>query len=260
MLTRSNTYRFLELDLSAVYPFGKDCVLNFMDGVNIVGVTSSHNKSIVMAALQGRVAEAQLKVTDSLDDFLPSWLIYFDEDTCFARRLEEQLATFLTSAIGLTLDRQRLEKDITLALRQLLATKVISLSKFSNTIQSSQDIDFKLTSDADFQFTDNRSSRDLNSYFQAHGERVVLYLAVISAIHIQLRERMSVPFVAGHILGLLDSGLREAVSQFVGQISEQVIIFEDRDVIEQLELHATNQLVERVAMNTYPHSDKKKWH
>ncbi len=104
------------------------------------------------------------------------------------------LLSLLTNSNEARIRLQQIESHISERLRELLGTKVLTISKFSYSLTSIDDLTASVSTDAVVTIWNRKSGDNLNEQFKAMGERFVLYLAITSAVREALR--IGTPFVA----------------------------------------------------------------
>jgi hypothetical protein len=178
---------------------------------------------------------------------IPDWIINFDCDTCLpcVGAPWDFLTDLVETEVFSNLDWPQFESAITLGIRELLREKIrYDSTKFSKAISSTQQIDFRFGKDGQINVFDNVSESDLNWCFQAHGEQVVLYLAINRALRRQVPSDLDLPFVIDSCLGCLDASMSTPVMEFIQNMAGQVVLLDgchmnDRfGLIANFELHS----------------------
>ncbi len=237
-------YRFRELDISEVGPFGEDSVLSFKDGPNCICAGNGLGKTTIARALRGDLHDARLKYTGNLNPSIPNWIIYFDESfrLPYAGIRWPALIDLLENKVARNLDWRQLEEAIACGIQEMLEDKVLGKSKFFGAIPSSQQIAVKFNKDGSLNVVDSISGGDLNWGFLALGECTVLYLAINKAIRTLLTVELDMPFVVDSCLGWLDMSLLMPVHRFVNSMDTQVIMLENCVIMERLGISASYEI------------------
>lgn len=231
-------YRFREVDVSGIGPFGKCNPIHFGDGVTLICAENGLGKTTISRALRRVFSDVSITCDGRLNPLIPNWLIYFDDelhDLPMGGRPWEPFADFVATGVLPNLDWHQLADDITLGVSVMLSNKIESrYTKFSGAISSSQSLTVAIQKNGQIDVVDEESGGDVNWGFLAAGEKFVLFLAVNSAIRKQGGSEFDVPIVVDSWLVMLDEMLLEAVSNFIENMSSQVIFLQNGSLNDRL--------------------------
>lgn len=201
-----------------------------MDGLTYICSGNGDGKTTISKALNGKISGAKIKHIGHVNAAIPDWIIYFDWDIrlpCIGAPWDP-LTNLLETEVFSNLNWSQFESAITLGIRELLREKIRhDPTKFSKVISSTQQIDFRFGKDGQINVFDNVSGSDLNWCFQAHGEHIVLYLAINRALRRQVPSDLDLPFVIDSCLGPLDDNLNISIIEFIQNMAGQVILLDD---------------------------------
>jgi len=229
-------YRYRELNISGVRPFGARSVISFRGGLTCISGEGASGKTTISNALKGIVQSARLQHVGTLSPTVPDWIIGFDLSTRLpcGGEVWPPLNNLLASGQFPSLNRQRLELDITSNLKEMLQSKIRGFSKFSDLVKSPEQLKLKISDNGSLNVWDEKSGKNLYFHFQAAGERVVVYLAINKALRDQLIDEFDVPYIVDACLGLLDSSLLSQVFEFIAVLAPQVTVLERPWVYDQI--------------------------
>jgi hypothetical protein len=132
---------------------------------------------------------------NSTNSTVPDWLLRWDSrvELPYGGEVWRPLLSLLANSNDARIRLQQIESHISERLRELLRTKVTTISKFSYCLTSINDLNASVSTDAVVTIWNGQSGETLNEQFKAMGERFVLYLAITSAVREALR--IGTPFV-----------------------------------------------------------------
>jgi len=227
-------FRFRNVDVSRLGTFDSGQLLCIPDGLTLVAGRNGTGKTTIAEALRREYYDAKRTTSESRDQEVPSWLIFFNDSVQMPYGAVHwaPLASLMSCRREFFTRRRDIESDLTKNIRLLLRDKIESrVSKFSTRVTSPEQMLVTLTDDGALVVV-TESGEQIIDYFQAMGERLALYLSINAAVRNLLC--LDVPFVVDSQLGQFDKAVLSACYQFIAEVRKQSIVLESNFVVEAL--------------------------
>lgn len=234
--------RFQRVDVSNFGPFDREQSLSLLEGLTLVAAGNGLGKTTVVKRLRYEYENTPLANPPAQYSATLGWLIFLDEDMPmpYGGRPWTPLATLISTYREFATKRSDFQDEVIRNIQQLLRAKAENLSSAFLATLDKLGLDVGEDGLLDFCVNDGEQT---NHWFQASGERLVLYLSINSAVRKILS--LDAPFVVDAQFGLLDGDLRRPCFQFAKLMSKQVLVLENDPVLKALDLKPSH----RIAIN-----------
>jgi hypothetical protein len=227
-------FRFRNVDVSRLGPFDSDQLLCIPDGLTLVAGRNGTGKTTIAEALRREYYGAKRTTSESRDQEVPSWLIFFNDSVQmpYAGAHCAPLASLMSCRREFFTRRRDIESDLTKNIRLLLRDKIEGrVSKFSTRVTSPEQMLVTLIDDGAVVVA-TESGEQIIDCFQAIGEKLALYLSINATVRNLLC--LDIPFVVDSQLCQLDKALLSVCYHFVAEVSKQSIVLESNFVVDAL--------------------------
>lgn len=191
-------YRFRDLDLSNVGPFGDDARMTFGEGLTIVCGPGGSGKTTIARSLLGLPPGTRLR-SDAR-----SWIILVDE-ACGA--LDRFVEGYRACGFARSIDAGRLGDEIATGLGELTAHRTPAPTWASGMRCTLGDV--------------VGAAR-----YASAGDEIALGLAIHRAVRRCAGDALDVPLVLDGVLGRLDNRALDAAMRFIPSVAAQVVLLE----------------------------------
>lgn len=239
-MENSDTFKFSEVNLAGVGTFDSSALFVFKGYQNVIIGANRQSRGFLCEAL-----EEQYRIASKA--IFPEWLVFLSNGIRFpyGGGSWEPLNEFLESLLGATTDVELFKTRVSGYVNEMLSDKVRGSSKFSHFSRPSDVLPsytFELTEKSVMRIRDSETGDDRSGYFQAAGETLILYLAIVKAIRDSFGSEGDIPFVVDGCAFYLDHMLRDKAVNFIRRMSGQVILLDNERDIEGLDLHPNYML------------------
>jgi len=228
-------FRFADIDVSSVGSFGSGPLPQLPSERNLIAGEGSGLSAICKALHRQWDA-----VPASQKRGIPRWMVFWEDAVNIEDYLGlpgggeswEPLSRLMSSWPVFRSRRRWFERDLERHLHRLLRVKIDdNPSKFSGRVSSAANLRVTVNDCGAVKVRDIDGS-DLDDCFQAHGERLAMYLAVNAAARNLLA--LDLPSVVNGQLGFLDRTLLHTCYSCLELLSRQTIVLESNAVFEAL--------------------------
>ncbi len=241
-------YYFKKIDVSDIEPFDGDQSINFSDGLTLITDKDGSGNNTIHNTL--RKEFNSVDHVDPIAEYIERypWLVFFD------KRIEHEYGypsivrpwkplTEILSSINVSpAMHKEFESNVTKCIRQILSTKVQSSPcKFNRWIKSSDELYASVSSEGAINVYVGKDGINIYHCFEAMGEQLILYIAVIYAVRKLLS--LELPFVSAYCSPWGDQYISASCSQFFSNMSKQTIVLEYEPLVNRLGSEAAYQII-----------------
>ena len=225
-------FSFQEIDVPNMGHFDADQTITLSNGLTLIMADNGFGKDAIVKLL--RVEYSRLNDSNAEYQRFLRKQIFYDQSISlpYSGMPWEPLANMLSSYPECLANLDELQGYVTENIRTMLRGKVQGLSKFGGILRSVDDLDATITPNGTICINSVDSKRSIDRCFHAHGERVVLYLAINFAVRNLFK--LKVPFVGERLLSNLESWAGDTCFKFLQDTGEQCILIEGKSICKSL--------------------------
>jgi hypothetical protein len=229
-------------DVSDAGPFAPGTVFFFKPTINFVVGDYGSGKTTLAIAINTELVRIirTLGREEPFTDLMP--IMFVDESMRPPYPGESWDKSFgsglLTPLLITDADRTGLVERFQDHLREIMDAKIAGQSKFSGNVTSSRDISVRYSDDSRIDIIHTETGDDLNWAFQAAGERVAMFIALLCALREGHPYGFQLPLVWDGFGEILDRSLVHSCFSAISKLEGQVILLIQRNVADTLGVSA----------------------